>query len=160
MQQSGFHHANILVQELTNKFEEHLAIRDSQLLSIKQSILSLAATSSSSNSDETPPAYAANSISSNIVQLEILKLLKELRADIKSSNHQPKPDLKPSLNLRRGPNLKTPDYVTKKRWRVHHYCWTHGRCGHASDKCNSKAEGYKDEATFNNKIRGSKAHCR
>ena len=152
MQQSGFHHANMLAQELTTKFEEHLAIRDSQLLSVMQSIPGLAETSSSSDS-ETSLSHTANYTSSDTVQLEILKLLKELRADIKRESKQSKRDPKP------GSNPKTPDDATKKRWHTNKYCWTHGGCGHTSDKCNTKAEGHQDEATFERKMGGSKAYC-
>ena len=65
MQQSGFHHANALAKELTSRFEEHQAIRDSQLLSVMQSIPSLVAALSSSDSNDTPPLHTANSISSD-----------------------------------------------------------------------------------------------
>jgi hypothetical protein len=153
MQQSGFHHANALAQELTSKVEEHLSMRDSQLLSVIQSIPGLVAASSSSDSEDSPPQHTANSISIDNVQLEILKLLKELKTDIKRGNGQPKHKPKP------GPYLKTPDDATKERWRTNRYCWTHGGCGHTSDKCNSKAEGHKNEANFNNKMGGSKAYC-
>ena len=73
-----------------------------------QQIQDLVANLSSSNSGDTPPAYKANAISSDTIQLEILKLLKDLRSNIKRSSQEPKPDPKP------GPNLKTLDDATKK----------------------------------------------
>ena len=115
MQQSGFYHANTLVQELTSKFEEHLAIRDSQLLSVMQSTLGLLAALSSSYSENTPPLHAANSISSDAAQIEILKLLKELKANVKRGSQQRKRDAKP------GSNLKTPHNAIKKHWYTNRY---------------------------------------
>ena len=152
IQQSGFHHANALAQELTSKVEEHLSMRDSQLLSVIQSIPGLVAASSSSDSEDSPPQHIANSISTDNVQLEILKLLKELKTDIKRGNGQPKRKPKP------GPYLKTPDDATKKRWYTNRYCWTYGGCSHTSNKCNSKAKEHKDEAIFDNKMGGSKVY--
>ena len=35
------------------------------------------------------------------------------------------------------------------------YCHTHGVCNHDSPNCHSKAEGHKDEATFQNRMGGS-----
>ena len=35
------------------------------------------------------------------------------------------------------------------------YCHTHGACNHDSPDCRSKAEGHKDEATFQNQMGGS-----
>ena len=35
------------------------------------------------------------------------------------------------------------------------YCWTHGICGHASNRCRNKMRGHKNEATINNRMGGS-----
>ncbi len=35
------------------------------------------------------------------------------------------------------------------------YCWTHGSCAHSSAECNSRANGHKPEASFNNRMGGS-----
>ena len=40
------------------------------------------------------------------------------------------------------------------------YCWTHGACGHHGKNCRGKAQGHKDAATFEDKVGGSKAHCK
>ena len=52
------------------------------------------------------------------------------------------PNNRPSRRKKRNPNqLK--------------YCHTHGACNHDSPDCRSKAEGHKDEATFQNRMGGS-----
>ena len=43
--------------------------------------------------------------------------------------------------------------------RTGKYCWTHGGCNHYGPDCESKAEGHKDEATFQNKMGGSTKNC-
>ena len=87
-------------------------------------------------------------------QLEILKLLQDLKAEMKLTNsksrHQPKS----------GPYEKTPDDQTQpRRFNTKHYCWTCGAANHPSIKCRFKAPGHKDEATCENKIEESKAYC-
>ena len=39
------------------------------------------------------------------------------------------------------------------------YCWTHEGCANAGSACKDKAPGHKNEATFENKMEGSKAFC-
>jgi hypothetical protein len=45
------------------------------------------------------------------------------------------------------------------RTNISKYCWSHGACAHDSSDCNSKREGHKDGATFENKQGGSTAYC-
>ena len=52
---------------------------------------------------------------------------------------------------------KTPDNASFNRRTTNKYCWTHGGCSHTSAECKAKANGHKDEATFENKMGGSKA---
>ena len=40
------------------------------------------------------------------------------------------------------------------------YCWTHGAGNHASKDCRNKKEGHKDNATFDNRMNGSKSYCK
>ena len=35
------------------------------------------------------------------------------------------------------------------------YCWTHGACGYEGKSCHRKAQGHKDEASFNDRMGGS-----
>ena len=43
--------------------------------------------------------------------------------------------------------------------RTGKYCWTHGGCNHFGSTCETKAQGHKDEATFQNKMGGSTKNC-
>ena len=69
MQQAGYHHANILAQEISSQIQQQMEERDTQLLSVLQSLPSLTDTSSSSDSDSTPPplppTQAANYITAD-----------------------------------------------------------------------------------------------
>ena len=152
MQQAGYHHANVLAQEIGQQLQAQMELRDSKMLAVLQQIPSLTDTSSSSEDDcyeEEEPA--ANSVVTNDqVQLEILKLLRDIQVDLKSA--------KRPTNAR--PNRKTPDDQTRPpRAKVSKYCWTHGACDHDGDKCNRRAPGHRVEATKNNKLGGSKAYC-
>lgn len=154
MQQAGYQHANVLAQELSRQIQQQLAQRDEQLLSVIQSIPSLAETSSSSDSDDTPPSQIANSVITQNTQLEILKLLQDIRQDMIKGNQQQKRE------PRKGPFKKTPDDQTQpKRRNTSYYCWTCGKSNHPSKKCKFKAPGHQDLATFENKMGGSKAYC-
>ena len=42
----------------------------------------------------------------------------------------------------------------KRSARKEGYCWTHGRCGHSSSECFTKAEGHQNDATLENKKGG------
>jgi hypothetical protein len=43
--------------------------------------------------------------------------------------------------------------------RQQKYCWTHGNCLHSDTKCESKAAGHIDGATYENRQNGSDARC-
>jgi hypothetical protein len=50
------------------------------------------------------------------------------------------------------PNRPLPPWATK-------YCWTHGKCAHASARCNNQAPGHQSNATMENKQTGSTYGC-
>jgi len=77
----------MLATQLNESIAQQITTRDSELLFLLQNIFSLTSPSSdSTHSDEdTPQERQANATSTNIVQLEILKLLKELSNDIKQT---------------------------------------------------------------------------
>jgi hypothetical protein len=50
------------------------------------------------------------------------------------------------------PSRPLPTWATK-------YCWTHGKCAHASATCNNRAPGHVDSATMENKQSGSTYGC-
>ena len=102
--------------------------------------------------DSVDPANPSiNSTITDTVQLEILKLLKDLRQDFNNSK-----------NNQRG---KNPNNTTKKtrkkrpRTDVSKYCWTHGAWNHDSADCKFKAEGHQDKATFKNMMGGCTDYC-
>ena len=84
--------------------------------------------------------HIANSVSIDNTQLEILKILKELKVEIKYSNESRY--VKNPVVQNPGSYTKTPDNATKKRWNTRHYCWTHGACNHSSNKCIFKVESH------------------
>ena len=88
MKQSGFHQANAIVEKLGADIQETISQRDDQILALLQNIPSLTESSSelslgSRRTDESPPIQNANTIQQDSMQLEILKLLKELRSPLK-----------------------------------------------------------------------------
>ena len=90
--------------------------RDKQLLSVIQTIPSLANASSSSDSEDSPPSQVANSTTTQTMQLKILKLSQDMQLEMKKGN-------KSKYEPRKGPFQKTPDNQTKlKRWNTS-YCY-------------------------------------
>jgi hypothetical protein len=56
-----------------------------------------------------------------------------------------------------GPRTGTPSRPLPA-WATQ-YCWTHGKCAHASATCNNRAPGHVDSATMENKQSGSTYGC-
>ena len=110
------------------------------------------------DSEDYPSQHTANLVLTDSTQLEIIKLFKELKSEMKHSNDQAK-RTPPSDCTPKGPYLMTPDNYTKNHWMKKHYYWTHRLTNHMSDKCLFKAEGHQDLATMDNKMGGSKAYC-
>ena len=54
---------------------------------------------------------------------------------------------------------KPPENVTFNRKQTNKYCWTHGGCNHTSSECNARANGHKENATFDDRKGGSNAFC-
>ena len=116
-------------------------------------------TGTSTMSGDSPKTMeAAMATGEATYQLEILKLLKSMQDEL--------------ANIKKGGNSnngnggkgqrqckKTPDNPNFSRRTTDQYCWTHGGCAHPSDKCAAKAQGHKNNATFDNKMGGSKAFC-
>ena len=84
------------------------------------------------------------------VQLEILQLLKQMQQDMKCTPTAPPHQKK---------GKKTPDDASFPRKKTDKYCWTHGGCWHLSPKCEAKAPGHQDAATFDNCMDRSNAYC-
>ena len=45
------------------------------------------------------------------------------------------------------------------RRNMNNYCWTHGACSHTSKDCENPREGHQYDATFDNKMNGSRYYC-
>ena len=152
MQQAGFHHANLVVNQIKDEITSHLQTRDSEFLAMLQTIPSLVSTDSSSSEEEHSyhQRQQANAASDQ-TQVQILKLLKDLTAELKS--------VKSSLQQQPKFGRKTPDNKTSPRKVTDKYCWTHGGCNHDGTACNFRAQGHKEKATFTNRMGGSNAYC-
>ena len=92
MMQAGFHYANTLVATISENIQNQISSRDSEILALLENIPSLVASLSSSSVEsiqEIPSQaslnYQVNIAINNNIQLEILKLLKELLKDTKQS---------------------------------------------------------------------------
>ena len=154
MQQAGFHHANAIAGEIGNQLQSHLEDNNSKMLSVLQQIPGLSETSSSSEESQEEYAQTANSVVTDNVQVEILKLLREIQLDLKPNKRD-----KSTRPMRPGRYHKTPDDATRPREVTAKYCWTHGACDHEGKDCFRRALGHKEEATKENKMGGSKAYC-
>ena len=161
MQQAGYHHANHLAQQLRTDMQQ----RDQDLLTVLQQAMDTNSTTSPPTSLQpsiapteistvTDQQQHINSVQTDPVQLEILKLLKQMQQTM----IVPQPAPTGSRRTGRAPR-KTPDNTTFRRNNTSKYCWTHGGCGHDSNGCRAKASGHQDAATFENRMGGSNAYC-
>ena len=110
--------------------------------------------STNSSSSEEEYSYhqrqQANAASDQ-TQVEILKLLKDLTAELKS--------VKSSFHQQPKFGRKTPDNKTSPRKVTDKYCWIYGGCNHDGTACNFRAQGHKEKAIFTNRMGGSNAYC-
>ena len=165
MQQAGYHHANALAQKISHDIKYQLHERDTQMLAMLQAIPSLQSSSGSDDTQEDehleqlpPVQHAANISSTNYrMQIEMLRLLKELSADIRATRDSTKRDRNGQVNQRVA--QKTPNDGGKLHANISKYCWMHGACQHSSNTCRNKARGHQDHATFQDKKGGSLACC-
>ena len=104
MQQAGFHHANSLVQQIRTE----MADQDGNMIHMLQQVLDHHAEAEPTPSETTSEVSSAtntqhkanSAMAADAVSLEILKLLKELKQDMKK---------KPGKANEKGPNQKSPD---------------------------------------------------
>ena len=108
--------------------------------------------------ETSPISESANLSTENNYQMEMLKLLRAMQTEIKNlqQGHE-KNTSNPTSNRRKGKKTKTPENPSFTRRVTTTYCWTHGGCAHDSASCTARAQGHKDDATFNDKKGGSKA---
>lgn len=122
--QAGFHHTNMLAQQLNSSIENKISSRDSEIVALLQNIPGLSSAStdstsySTSSEEDFPQRNQVNATSTNLVQMEILKLLKDLSEDTKQT--------KAALPKRRV-HKKTPDDRNSPPCDdLSKCCWTHG----------------------------------
>ena len=162
MQQAGYHHANSLATKISSDIQEQFSQRDTQLLAMLQSLPQLQQENlAPENSNENVQVQSNNqaaysTMQTDNTQLEILRVLQELRTDMHNMRQS-----NPTRNRERnnGPFKKTPDEAGLKRTNISKYCWTHGACAHGSAECPWKAPGHQASATFQTKMGGSCARC-
>ena len=174
MQQAGYHHANMLAEQLKSDMER----RDNDLFSVIQSVVDSTASppslAPSDCSTITPSQHQANAVQMDPVQMEMLKILQQMQQTMLSATTNtpnqiqiPQGQVLPSGTTPTGQagrsggrtQRKTPDNATYARKQTDEYCWTHGGSNHGSGACNRRAPGHRAEATFANRMGGSNAYC-
>ena len=160
MQQAGYHHANMLAQQL----KTNLKRRDTKLFLIIQSVaestVSPPSIAPSEVSTITSPQHNVNAAATDPIQVEMLKILQQMQQSMMSSVPvQQAQSTQPAPNQNRRPPRKTPDNASYPRKKTDIYYWTHGGSGHSSAQCNRKAPGHQDTATFENRMGGLNAYC-
>ena len=101
-----------------------------------------------------------NATVSDKIQLEILKLLKDIQQDMTNNKQQNTSGNQLQGNSdgrHQGGNGRRKK--RKKRHDTSKYCWSCGAGNHLSLNCRFKKDGHKDNATFNNKMNGSTYYC-
>ena len=168
MQQAGYHYANNLAQQLKSDIQQ----RDSDILTYIQSAIEFSSPSDTGSlpstmtpsdvSTMTSAEHKANTMKSDTVQLEMLKILQQIQQNLTTTGGQQGTGNNNSNNNngRRGrAPRKTPDNCSFTRTIKDKYYWTHGGCNHTSTECWAKANGHQDSATFKNRQGGSNAFC-
>ena len=162
MQQAGYHHANMLAEQLRTTIDaqgtEMLAMLSDMTLQDNNPPIQ----------ELTPPPlptkHSANSAAHTDVQLQILRILQDMQ-----QNHV-RPGRRNQAGRTgaggRGPAQRTgaqhrraPDDTTFSHRVTDKYCHTHRGYNHTSGKCTRKATGNEDAATMTNKLGGSNAFC-
>ena len=162
MQQAGYHHANMLAEQLKTDMQR----RDQELFSVIQSVVDSNASTASPPSlapleisSMTPSQYQANAVQTDPVQVEMLKILQQMQQTMFTQAQAPQPKTGSKTRTTRRTPRKTPDHALYPRRQTDTYCWTHGGSNHSSQDCQRKASGHQDTATFENRLGGSNAYC-
>ena len=157
MVQAGFHQINHIASEMREEF-----------LQTRMELANMTAMMRQSEEEEqetqqmetVPVSESVNLSAENNYQMEMLKLLRSMQNEIntlKQGNNSN--SSKTTSNRNKGKKQKTPDNPSFTRRVTTSYCWTHGGCAHDSASCTARAQGHKDNATFDDKKGGSKAFC-
>ena len=156
MQQAGYHHANMLAQQL----QVNLDNQQREMLAMVQSMVPDAQEPPLDN--QHVEQQAANAVVTS-VQQQMLEILQAMQAtqNVNTGNNTGNANNNGGggEQTRRRRNRRTPDNVTFTRQDTTHYCHTHGGCNHSSTDCNRRAPGHRSNATFANRMGGSNAFC-
>ena len=171
MAQAGFHQMNMVANDMRDEFtltKNELAnllssLDDTATVNTPTVASTVPSTTSASHTYSTLDMESANAMSNTSTQMEMLKLLQSMQAEFAAmkTNTAAVPqyaNTSPASQLKKKAR-KTTDNPTFTRRVTSKYCWTHGGCAHAGNMCNDKAPGHQNDATFANKMDGSKAFC-
>ena len=152
MQQAGYHHANMLAQQMRNDLEN----QQTEMLAMVQNMVQAAP-----HQDEEPQFEVANAAVSSVQQqmLEILQAMQAAQIAQSAPTGGQAANNNAESNPRRRRNRRTPDDAAFDRQDKSKYCHTHGMSNHTSADCNRRAPGHKTAATFTNRMGGSNAFC-
>ena len=112
MQQAVYHHANSIASQIKIDFNKQLDSRRIEVLRMIHPIPLLASSRSNSDHSQEPLTHHANSATNDVVQLEILKPLKQIQLDMKQSARPVIPFNHTTPNCPRKQCSKTPDAQT------------------------------------------------
>jgi len=168
MRGSSFHQANATVAALTEQMQH---IRND----LREEINSLSTfTPPTDFPTETPPpvtntptlTHPQMNATAQQGQQEIIAAIQQLQQQFLNMNNTINNRTNgrnngSSSSAGNGGNGNTGNGTTQRftRNNISKYCWSHGACSHTSAQCNSKRDGHKNNATFENKQGGSTAYC-
>ena len=166
MQQAGYHHANMLADQLCTD----LQVQGTEMLAIFQELADANA--------NLPPAVvqpilepAANAVIQDTIKVEMIRLLRDIA--IQNGNNGGRGGRGNyggrggyggcggygGRGNNRNRNCRTPDNASFLRRMTSLYCHTRRACNHISADCTRKAPGHEDLATLINRMGGSNAFC-
>ena len=167
MRQAGYRQANMLAEQVRRE----LATSNEEILALLQNLNQNTESPPTQPpaAQTTPPTIApvANATISDTVQLEIVRVLKEIKQGQTQAQPQASPSQQsggggqPGGGRRRRRGKKTPDDAANRFSRrvTTSYCWTHGACNHNGENCFSPHRDHDPLATFEDKRGGSCAFC-
>ena len=155
MQQAGYHHANMLAQQMRNDLQN----QQTEMLAMVQNMVPVEPQQEEQQIVEHQVANAAVTT----IQQQMLQILQAMQAtqNANAANDEGNANGQNGggCNERRRRNRRTPDNAAFDRQDTTHYCHTHGGCNHSSSECNRRAPGHRTNAIFANRMDGSNAFC-
>ena len=154
MQQAGYHHANMLAQQLQVNLEN----QQREMLAMVQNMVPEAQEHIANT--QHVEQQTANAVVTT-VQQQMLEILQNMQAAQLANNNPNNANNGDGGGgqPRRRRNRRTPDNATFNRQDTTQYCHSHGGCNHSSANCNRQAPGHRSNATLANRMGGSNAFC-